>query len=41
MITNRQQAIKMGKNAYIKVREKFDISKIANNHIVFYSDIIK
>jgi glycosyltransferase involved in cell wall biosynthesis len=40
MLTNRSQAIKMGQNGINKVREKFDISIIADKHIAYYSVIL-
>jgi len=40
LLTNREQAINMGERAYFNVREKFDISIIADNHIKYYTGIV-
>jgi glycosyltransferase involved in cell wall biosynthesis len=41
MLTDRTSAVLMGKNAALKVREKFDISIIADKHIEFYNTLLK
>ncbi|MFZ2322079.1 MAG: glycosyltransferase family 4 protein [Ignavibacteriaceae bacterium] len=40
MLTNRKSAIEMGENGFETIRDKFDISKIAEIHIKFYKSIL-
>ena len=41
ILTNRNQAIEMGKNGIKKVKENFDIKLIAEKHIEYYNWLIE
>lgn len=40
MLTNRKQAIEIGRNGYNKIRRKFNISILADKHIDYYMSIL-
>jgi len=40
ILRNREKAIKLGQKGYLKIKDNFDISLIANRHLKYYQHII-
>jgi glycogen synthase len=41
MLKNRVRAIELGNNGYLRIKNHFDISIIADRHVVYYQGILK